>query len=124
MRTAQITADTTDDELDAMLVVYRGDVIRRITDKERAEDVATTVNSLAAAEGEAFVLREYRNALAYDATMSEVITHLTRIGLQDPDDTWSGRTNDTRRAYRDGVRRKIREAIEYLEHARRNEVSG
>jgi hypothetical protein len=123
MRTAQVTAETTDDELEAMLAVYRGDVLRRVNDKERAEDIATTVNSLAAAEGEAFVLREYRNALVHDATMPEVISHLTRIGLQEPDDAWSGRTNDTRRAYRDGVRRKVREVIQYLEIRYRNEVS-
>jgi hypothetical protein len=70
----------------------------------RLADLADVLNGVARAEGSLFMLRRAQIVLDntggdLDALRQAVLDVL----VQGADDTWSGRTNDVRRAYHEGV---------------------
>ncbi len=73
-----------------------------------AERLAKEVNILAEAEGKAWAWGSIAMALANGATVEQAI--LT-VALRRVDDSWSGRANDNRRAYADGVRLAADDAV-------------
>jgi hypothetical protein len=84
-----------------------------VRDGQRAGSITDYLNEVAEAQGALTVVAEYEEVLDYTQDADEfdpvkanlaVIETLTRIVLRGADDTWSGRGNDARRAYFDGVR--------------------
>ena len=75
--------------------------------------VAASANRMAEAEGAhkawAIAAAILRGALD-SGTVADPV-RLFALLLDGPDDTWSGRGNDVRRAYADGVRRAVAEAV-------------
>ena len=75
--------------------------------------VAASANRMAEAEGahKAWALAAAILRGALDAGTVADPTRLLALLLDGADDTWSGRGNDVRRAYADGVRRAVAEAV-------------
>lgn len=114
-----ITRNTTDAEIFAPVDRAREALAEGVKDEAmRSDRLAGLLNALADAEGVARVRHSYRQALvgmldlghsfedAVAYAKESAVGHL----LSGPDDTWSGRKNDVRRAFADGVR----EAASYL----------
>lgn len=111
----QITAQTTDKQLRAGVASAKkalADAVLSSSDAvNHSVDLAKLVNSLAAAEGRAYVRAMIRDGLAQWATPDAIKYGILRLALSNPDDTWSGRANDVRRAYADGVREEVRDQM-------------
>jgi len=104
----QITGETTDaDIIESLLSPFRKAVSQEVLSGNRAENVAKALNQLAEAEGKANAWFHIRNARSQGATDADVQDHLLRLVLNGPDDGWSGRTNDVRRATFDGFRAEV-----------------
>ena len=75
--------------------------------------VAASANRMAEAEGahKAWAIAAAILRGALDAGTVADPTRLLALLLDGADDTWSGRNNDVRRAYADGVRRAVAEAV-------------
>lgn len=110
--------------LEALVKDLRSGLALEVTNGARPESLATSLNRVAEAEGRLFVYRSAEqfvvNATAAaedgadDVSGADVRDHLlTSVVLRGPDDGWSGRTNDARRAYFDGVLDAVRD-FEYL----------
>jgi hypothetical protein len=109
MNIDQITADTTDEQIldgvrytKAALATALAD--DRYTD---SESLAKMVNGIAEAEGRAYVFGSIRDLrIRFGDDRDVIVRHLTSAVLLPAigQDTWSGRANDARRAYLDGVK--------------------
>lgn len=108
----KITAETTDEEIIARIQVRR-DALAEVlaAGKTDSADLASYVNAIAEAEGTAAVDYAYRNCLAHGADQNAIDRHLVSLLFQAPGDEWSGRRNDVRRSYADGVRVQVRERV-------------
>lgn len=109
----RITRNTTDAEIFAPVDHAREALADGVKDEAmRSDRLAGLLNALADAEGAARVRHSYRQALigmldrghseeeAIEYAKESAVAHL----LSSPDDMWSGRKNDVRRAFSDGVR--------------------
>lgn len=119
-----ITKDTTDEDLLATVRLSKENLRQKLDEERRdkwdAERLAKEVNGLAENEGRLFVRVQYRNALAQDASPEAIRRHLTKLVLNHPDDEWSGRSNDVRRAKADGVRNEVASILELLDRQARS----
>lgn len=103
----KITKDTTDEELFRPVARMKAEIATDAGDSAKTHDsdhFASLVNQLATAEGVLKVRWAYRNALQYGASKEECRAHVVRVALESPNDTYSGRRNDARRAMNEGVR--------------------
>lgn len=117
--TMRITRDTTDEEIYAPVNRTRETIAKSAgEDQHNSEILAGGVVAMAEAEGVARAQYTFRLALVgmLDQGHSEedAIAYakeaVTGLLLATPNDTWSGRRNDARRAFADG----LREAAAYL----------
>ena len=76
-----------------------------------ADNIAAGANRIADLEGQLHVLQLLARAQQNGASNEAMERILFREALRGPDDAWSGRGNDVRRAYADGIRRGIDEAL-------------
>lgn len=102
----KITAQTTDEQIMAPVEAARQEMAKWLIEDKGAdaESIASRANGIAVAEGRAQARWEYRNALADEATDEQIKAHFFRLLTNHPDDKWSGRGNDARRAKADGFR--------------------
>lgn len=108
----RVTRDTTDEEIYAAYNKARETLVKA-ADKDRynSEILAEGLNALATAEGEARARATYREALIgmldLDHSEEEATAYakeaMTSLLLNGVNDTWSGRKNDVRRAFHDGL---------------------
>lgn len=91
---------------DALNRVQRAqaDLADMATDGVRSEQLASVLVRLAEAEGRLTVARQINALKDNPDALDEAFT---RLLLRGADDGWSGRTNDVRRAYFDGVRSEV-----------------
>lgn len=76
-----------------------------------SDRMASMVNDIAESEGEIRVLTLLANAEERGKSKEEIKEALFRLALRGPDDAWSGRGNDVRRALADGIRSAIDDAM-------------
>lgn len=82
-------------------------VRKQIAEKAEAgnySELNDAVNALAEAQGAEYVFRVSDDLVAKGSSVLDLIEEFTRILSQPPADTVSGRSNDARRCYVDGVR--------------------
>ena len=96
------------DTLEAATRCQREAIVTAVNNGRGSEELAKLVNDLAAAEGARAA--RWRVEAAFnrggeEAAMREKIDLLSAY----PNDTWSGRANDVRRAFNDGQRDAIRD---------------
>lgn len=109
-----ITATTTDAELWAPITAAKQRLVDSVGgNDDSSESLSGRVNEVARAEGEAEVNYLLRNALAHGATVEEIERALLQCALRSADDTFSGRTNDSRRAKRDGLVSRVRDLTQF-----------
>lgn len=115
-RIRHLTAETTDEFLLEPVESRRAALAARIAEGVQAESLASGVNAIAEAEGMAFIAGQFVRMLKHDKTRAEAtascVSHVIGVG---PDDTWSGRTNDARRAHFDGMRKMASELADAIE---------
>lgn len=103
-----ITPATTDEQLNEGVIAANKRIVEYLTNTSIGgtfyDELAGLVNSVAREEGRRFVRHQLREAVAGDATEQQIKDHLFRLVTAHPDDEWSGRRNDARRSYREGVR--------------------
>lgn len=105
MQIKSITAETTDEQILAATVAIRAEIAQMATvGNGAARDFAGLANQLAEAEGRANAYAVIRDCLANDVEPVGIEKALTHQLLNGADDTWSGRTNDVRRAWFDGFK--------------------
>lgn len=76
------------------------------------EDIAKAGAQIATMSGESRVYHlVWKLQKRGDVDREGVVRELLRLVSRGPDDTWSGRANDVRRAYHDGVRRGVQYAM-------------
>lgn len=113
----RVTAETSDEELDKIVAWTRTSLIEAVNKGTQAADLAGAVNQIANQEGKARVLRAYRNALQGGASPLTAYQHIiSQHLLPGASDTYSGRSNDARRAQFDGVREQINDMQYWPEH--------
>jgi hypothetical protein len=83
-------------------------------DGAQATRLANQLNDLAVREGRLGVVVQVVAMDAQGCAPDTIRKWLTRTLLAGSDDTWSGRTNDVRRARFDGVREAASEILDYL----------
>lgn len=106
----RITKDTTDETLHAGIAAARKRLQEAAADDwTDAVNLASAVNTLASAEGRARIWHHYRAALQAGQSVEEARAHCVGLVLNGPDDGWSGRTNDARRAVFDGMVSAVRD---------------
>ena len=76
-----------------------------------SERIAKAANAIAAQEGTIRVLAVLAKLKANYASDEAIQRALLREALRVPDDQWSGRANDVRRAYADGHREALDNAM-------------
>lgn len=101
----QIRPETTDEQILAIASVdyYRQEIAAEAA-KASPRDLAGMVNRLAEAQGTVRPLAVIREGLASGASAATIKATLIGLLVNGPDDGWSGRTNDVRRAEYDGLR--------------------
>lgn len=101
----QLVADR--DSVTANLTAARDRLAQMATVPEHVDWLAEQVNVIAGYEGARDALTQIEAALtAYtrgDMSRDTLLAYVARLGLRSPDDTWSGRVNDCRRARHDGL---------------------
>lgn len=112
------------DDMDRNVAVAQANVTHyRKTLRETAEaadldSLAGVLNALASAEGELNVITKLAQvvpALKTDPSLLDAALEEVSITLfSGPDDAWSGRSNEVRRARYDGVRKATKDALWYL----------
>ena len=117
----QLTMYTTDAEirepLQAALTKLGTDLL---ASPKTSVILASKVNDIAREEGRVRVLTSVRDVLAQGAGREDINRLLLSMAVAYPDDSWSGRGNDVRRAYNDGIRDTLRDLADYF----RNEYWG
>lgn len=107
-----ITPATTDEQLNEPVIHATKAIVEFLSAHPASgsfyDELAGLVNGVAKAEGRRFVRSELRNAASHDATEEQIKDHLFALVTYSPDDEWSGRRNDARRAFRDGVREEAK----------------
>lgn len=76
-----------------------------------AEHIARTANQIAEKEGALEVAHLLKHAEANEVSKDTLARMLLREAVRPADDTWSGRGNDVRRAFADGRRNAIDDAV-------------
>lgn len=76
-----------------------------------AEHIAKATNRIAEKEGALEVAHLVKHAEANEASTETLTRMLLREAVRSADDTWSGRGNDVRRAFADGRRNAIDDAM-------------
>lgn len=102
-----LTRRTTDEELLALVAAARETLVEIATKGSDSHTLAQAVNAVAEMEGRVEVRALVVHALRHEADEQQIRQSLLQRLLQSPNDTWSGRTNDARRARMDGVREEI-----------------
>lgn len=109
----KITRNTTDAEIFGPVDRARQLLAEEVKDETmRADRLAEYLNALAKAEGAARAQHTFRQALigmldlghSDEDAIAYAKEAMTGLLLDGPDDTWSGRKNDVRRAFHDGLR--------------------
>lgn len=101
----KITATTTDDEIVENVRAATTHLANLATEGRGWEDLVQQVNEIAKRQGEAEAYAIYRDGLAAEASSDSIVRSLFARLVNGADDTWSGRSNDARRAKFDGFRR-------------------
>lgn len=109
----KITAATTDEQLTAPVGAARARLAKVAATEVGYEELAKMANDVAEEDGRLLVRWTLRNAMAHGATQGEAEATLTQLVLRHPGDTWSGRANDARRCYMDGVREEVKALTEF-----------
>lgn len=73
-----------------------------------SEAIAKSANRIAEAEGEVRAMSILAGAQKQEMDLKSAIL---RHALRSPDDEWSGRTNDVRRAFADGLRTALEDSL-------------
>lgn len=116
----RVTRDTTDEEILAPVDRARDTLAEAVSKHRYNSDIlAGGLVAMAEAEGEARARHTYREALVgmldLDHSEEDAIAYakeaMTNLLMADPNDTWSGRKNDVRRAHLDGLRTAAAELI-------------
>lgn len=106
-------AETITTKLDTacgMVVAYRERIVQAATTGEGSSDLGTFVVRLAEAEGSRDMWSRLSQHASYlsrqgeELTMPAAMTAAFNVLTNGADDTWSGRTNDVKRSYFDGMR--------------------
>lgn len=110
----RVTQNTTDSEIANPVILARQRLAEHARDAALDIDaLAADLNRVAMAEGNARAQHVFREALVGmlnldhsnpEAAVTYAKEAMTGLLLGSPDDTWSGRRNDVRRSYNDGVR--------------------
>ena len=112
IRVRGLSPETNDADLMKPVENARKSLTEAIESGSTALDLAYHLNKLAEAEGHRFsalsFVRHMRSGATQTEAAHEVIADV--IGGSGADDTWSGRSNDTKRAFYDG-RREMASAI-------------
>lgn len=109
----KITGATTDEQLTAPVQAARARLAKVAATEVGYEELVKMAHDVAEEDGRLLVRWTLRNAMAHGATQGEAEATLTQLLLRSPGDTWSGRTNDARRCYMDGVRDEVKSLIEF-----------
>lgn len=80
-----------------------------------SEELAKRVNSIAEAEGRVQVYAQL-SSLHHRLEKEEFLLAVMSLLVRGPDDTWSGRGNDVRRAFADGRREALDEVVRDLRY--------
>lgn len=80
-------------------------------DEFDSERIAKAANAIAAQEGAIRVRVVLASLEANEVSADGTARALLRESLRGPDDQWSGRANDVRRAYADGHREALNDAM-------------
>jgi hypothetical protein len=86
-------------DAEAAIDAARNRLFKGLVDGKPSEQLAGLVNQIAELEGQARALAHAEYAIEHNDDPINAIT----FNLLRTDDTWSGRTNDVRRAFFDGV---------------------
>ena len=100
-------------DLTVSVINAKAEVAALAVEGAESNRLANAVNRLAEAEGRQSAVARLAAAEEFGASDSEIEAEALSILLRGADDTWSGRTNDAKRAFFDGVR----DAIESLKRS-------
>lgn len=101
------------EQADRHLDYARKELIKAVQEGRSSEALSTFVNDLAKVEAERFVDHLVADDVEAGLTKDKILHHATSYVLSGPNDTWSGRSNDVRRAYYAG----LVEAVKTLRYA-------
>jgi hypothetical protein len=101
-------------QAEANLEAARNHLTQAIANGEHAEMLVDRLNAVAEAEGALQAAGRAALAFGNGASDDRIRDGLIAMLLNSPDDTWSGRGNDMRRAKHDGLRKQVQQIIEFI----------
>lgn len=117
----KITAETTDEQILATIKSAQATLLEDVTEAmgseyQMGDRLVQMAQNVMSAEAVASVALQYRDVLKGDysdeARLKFLLSHLT----QGPDDTWSGRKNDSKRSANDAVRAFVSEQFDNIRY--------
>jgi hypothetical protein len=81
----------------------RATLVANVQHSQNVQQLATALAYMATCEGELTLYATAARILANTQDLASLRKYVTELVLRGPDDSWSGRTNDARRALYDGT---------------------